>query len=243
MNRVLFALPVLSFLAVGCAAAIPAPEVSDPDSPEHAMPSEVDQDTSAPMSDASEKPSTSESERADVREPGDYVTFAFSGDYRKDKITLTERVVAKDASSITVDFAFKSAGEAETLRVKTATAGSKRGEVLAVEKVAKDGSTTPATRDAFEAKMAETVAVADSNDALVDEKATTLKVGSLEVPVTEATYRVRVGKKTGTLRTLTSEAFAWGDAGGSIVTADGKTIYKAELLEMGGDKRSASLDL
>jgi len=240
MNRVLFSLPILSVLALGCAAAIPAPEVQGPD--DMAMPSEVDQDSS-PLSDVTEKASASTTETADARAPGDYVTFAFSGDYRKDKITLTERVVAKDADSITIDFSFKDAANVDTLRVKTATTGKKRGDLVSIARVAKDGSTTPTTRDVFEARMAETVAVADSNDALVDEKETTLKVGSLEVPVTEATYRVRVGKKTGTLRTLTSEGFAWGDAGGSIVTTDGKTVYKAELLEMGGDKRSASLDL
>jgi hypothetical protein len=241
MKLALATLPVLALLA-GCTAIIPAPERPEEDV-DFGSPAEIDQDPTSPSHDASDKPSAANETATDGRAPGDFVTFAFSGSYRKAPLKLTERVIARDADSITIDFAFKDADKTDTLRVKTATTAAHRGEVLGVERVLADGSTKPSTREAFEAHIAETVAVADSNDALLDETVTKITVGKRDLSGTVATYRVKVGDKTATLRTFTADDFQWGDAGGEIKTADGKVFYKAELVDLGGDRRTASLDL
>ena len=165
------------------------------------------------------------------RQVGDYVTFTFSGSYRKAPLALTQRVVEKDASTITVDYVFSDKKMKDTLRVTTRITSR---DVVAVVRVAADGTTTAVDRAAFEAKIAETVAVADENEALVTEEPAKVSVAGSEVDATRSVYKVRVGKKAATLKTLVSESFAWGDLGGEIVTADGKVFYKAELGDAGG---------
>ncbi len=49
----------------------------------------------------------------------------------------------------------------------------------------------------------------------------------------KTSYRVRVGKKKATLRTVESEGFAWGDLGGEITAGNGKVLYRAEVVELG----------
>lgn len=215
-------------LAFGCAAPAVAPSAS----PRHDVasePVEVDQATSDDHAAASaEAPKQA---AADARQVGDYVTFAFSGAYRKAPLKLTQRVVDRSDSTITIDYTFSEPKKTETLRVKT-RAG--HGDLLEVVRVAADGSASPIAAGDFEARMAQTVAIADENEALIDESATTVRVGEAQVPAKRSTYKVRVGQKTGTLETTVSEAFAWGDLGGKITTSDGKTFFSAELVDAGG---------
>lgn len=177
----------------------------------------------------------------DGRRVGDYVTFAFSGSYRKTPLRLTRRVVARAGDSITLDYAFTEGHTTETLRV-TLAAGE-GGEARAVARVQADGSTVPATLETLEAKMAATAAFADENEALLDERRTTMTVGESEISATLSTYKVRVGKKAATLETTTAEGFAWGDLGGKITTTDGVVLFQAQLVDAGGPGSArASLD-
>ncbi|NUP11772.1 MAG: hypothetical protein HOW73_37470 [Polyangiaceae bacterium] len=180
---------------------------------------------------------------AESRKVGDYVTFSFSGAYRKEPLRLTQRVVARAADSITIDYSFTEAHKSDVLRVTVSTAKKTRGDVTNVEHVQADGSTAPATKADLETKMAATAAFADENEALVDERQTKVKVGDSEVTATQSRYKVRVGKKAATLETVTSDAFAWGDLGGKITTTDGKVLFHAELVDAGGPSSArASLD-
>ena len=179
-------------------------------------------------------------EQSDARAVGDYVTFGFSGSYRKKPLRLTQRVVAKAEGKLTVDYSFVEGKTTETLRVTTREAD---GAFLRAEQVAADGSVEPLDQQAFESKLASTVAVADENEALVDETALTVKVGAVELPVTKSTFSVRIGAKKATLETISGRSFPWGDVGGKITTSDGKVFFHAELLDMGGaQSRTASLD-
>jgi len=66
-------------------------------------------------------------------------------------------------------------------------------------------------------------------------------VGAQDLGVFQArqtSYRVRLGKRQATLRTVESAGFAWGDVGGDI-TADGKVLYRAEVVEAGHDDAAA----
>lgn len=218
-------------LVAGCAsqslspAAAPAPS----EAPAAEL-VEVDQG-SALEAQASPAAAGAATSARDQRQVGDYVTFAFSGAYRGAPLKLTQRVVDRGEGTITVDFTFTEAKKSETLRIKSRP---DHGDVIEVTRVAKDGSTSKASVAEFEAKMAQTVAIADENESLIDETATTVRVGQSDIPATKSTYKVRVGQKAGTLETTVSEAFAWGDLGGRIVTSDGKTFFAAELVDAGG---------
>jgi hypothetical protein len=182
------------------------------------------------------------SDDLDPRVIGDYVTFNFSGGYRKTPLRLTQRVVARNADRITIDYTFVEGNARTTLRA-TFGAAAKRGELLEIARVAADGSSTAATSADLEAKLAGTAAIADENEALIDERQTTVKVADSEIPATRSVYKVRVGNKPATLETTTSAAFHWGDLGGKIVTADGKIYFSAELVDAGGPSSArASLE-
>ena len=175
------------------------------------------------------------------RQPGDWVTFAFSGSYRKAELTLVQRVLAKEEGAITIEYAFTEGKKVETFRVTTRET---TGEFLRALSVAKDGTTEPTDQEAFETKLATTVAMADENDALVDETEIAVKVGNVDVPATKSTFAVKIDGKKATLETITSRAFAWGDLGGKLVANDGKVIFQVVLVDAGSSAgaRTAALD-
>lgn len=235
MSRVaLLSLALASSLAVACSSASTATKTAaDEVTTTHEEVREIDQASAEPTADEATVAST------DRRQIGDYVTFTFSGSYRKTPLVLTQRVVDKTAASIVIEYVFSDKKAKETLRVTT---DLKTNDVLAVARVAADGAAVDVERAVFEAKMAETVAVADENEALVTEEPAKLSVAGAEIDATRAVYKVRIGKKAATLKTLASEGFAWGDLGGEIVTADGKVFYKAELVDAGGSHATAMLE-
>lgn len=225
-------------LCAGCAsktAEIAA--VSHPQT--HEEPAEVDQATDESASADGATPATDTTPTAkstvdsDARRVGDYVTYSFSGSYRKDTLTLTQRVVDKGEGDITIDYTFKDKKGTETLRVVSSTKAGERGEILSVSRVAADGSSEPVDKAVFETRSLETTASADVNEAQLDESRTSVKLGDTTVQATKSTYRVRVGKKKATLETTASTDFAWGDLGGSIVATDGTVFYRAEVVDVG----------
>ncbi|MFO0547945.1 MAG: hypothetical protein U0271_06135 [Polyangiaceae bacterium] len=225
-------------LTVGCASK--TGEIAQSSHPQsHAEePTEVDQssDETAIAESAPAAPEAAKSTKTasnDPRRVGDYVTYSFSGSYRKDALVLTQRVVAKGDSDITIDYTFKDKAGTETLRVVSRTDAGQRGEVLSVARVAADGTSAEVDKSVFEARSLETAAAADVNEAQLDETQTSVKLGDTTVQATKATYRVRVGKKKATLETTASTEFAWGDLGGSIVASDGTVFYRAEVVDVG----------
>ena len=68
--------------------------------------------------------------------------------------------------------------------------------------------------DAYESLMARTALAADQNEALVGTEEVSVDVGGASVSAKQTTYRVRVGKRRATMRTLESASFAWGDVDG-----------------------------
>jgi len=223
-------------LMAGCASqplAASAPSKADSFDPNDAT--EVDQASKdSERGDASNPNGDLAADDGDQRRIGDYVTFAFTGGYRKTPLRLTQQVVARGADRITVDYTFAEAKSRDTLRATFGTAGAQRGELLEVARVAANGSTGAASRAEFDAKMAGTAAIADENEAMLDERQTTVRVGDSDIPATRSVYKVRVGTKAATLETTTSAAFHWGDLGGKIVTSDGKVYFQAELVDAGG---------
>ena len=240
MNRILLTLATASIFVVGCGRAAidqgaqaPAPahvekasasaEAKAPDAAKDEAAKDVGGETAAPATAA--------------REPGDFVVYRFTGSFRKAPLTLTEKVVARQDAILTIDFAAQEGDAKEELRVKFDEASPSHNEVVSVARLA-GGVEKPATVEAYEALMARTTLTADQNEAVIGTEDVTVDIGGSSVSAKRTTFRVRVGKQQATLKTLESSGFAWGDVGGEI-TAKGKVLYRAEVIEAGHDDGAA----
>jgi hypothetical protein len=167
-----------------------------------------------------------------ARKPGDFVVYKFSGSFRKAPMTLTEKVIAREGDAFLMNVTADDGATKRELKVKMGDAGEHKNEVLAVWKI-ENGKETASTVEAYEALLASTTLSADSNDAVLGSEDVKVSVGKDTVDAKRTSFRVRVGKKHGTLKTLESGAFAWGDLGGEITTDGGKLLYKAEVVDAG----------
>jgi hypothetical protein len=221
MNRILLS-ALVSMLAVGCGKAAVRTQAQAPEKPaaveEARAEAKATEEAAAPV----EKP----------REVGDYVVYRFSGSFQKAPVTLTERIVAREKDVLVVDFILEEGGKKQELRVKTSEAADTRGEVVSVARIEK-GKLVPATVDDYESLMAKTMLVADDNEGLVGVEEVTVELGGDALPAKSTTFRVKIGEKTATLRTVVSEKFPWGDVAGEIAAEDGSVIYRAEVVGVG----------
>jgi hypothetical protein len=244
MHRLLLSVATASMFALGCGraaldqgaasplAAAPAPARAEAaKAPAEAAQAAIGSEAapSAPATTA-------------ARTPGDFVVYRFTGSFRKAPLTLTERVIARRGAVLTVDFAATEGKDTQELRVRIDEASPTHNEVVSVARLSR-GVETPATVEAYEALMARTALSADSNDACTGTEEVTVDIGGAAVPAKRTTYQVHVGKHQATLRTLESTTFAWGDVGGEITAADGKVLYRAEVVEAGHDAAAARADL
>jgi hypothetical protein len=239
MNRILLSLATASIFALGCGRAALDQE---PATPVPSLPS-VEAKATAPAEAA--KPDVgidaepAAAPAAGARLPGDFVVYRFTGTFRRAPLTLTERVVARKGAILVVDFTASEGTSKHELRVRIDESSPTRNEVVSVARL-EHGVEKPATIEAYEALMARTALAADSNDALVGTEEVTVDVAGAAIPARKTTYRVRVGKREATMRTFESTTFAWGDVGGEITTANGKVLYRAEVVEAGHDDAAAT---
>ncbi len=222
MNRTHFCLATFSLLLGGCGrAALTAPEHATT-----AARTETRADAKTNAADATLASADG------ARKPGDFVVYKFSGSFRKTPLTLTEKVVAREGDAILLNVTADDGAQKRELKVKMGDAGEHKNEVLAVWKI-EGGKETPSTIEAYEQLLASTTLSADSNDAVLGSEDVKIAVGKNTVDAKRTSFRVRVGKKHGTLKTLESGAFAWGELGGEITTDAGKLLYKAEVVDAG----------
>jgi hypothetical protein len=248
MNRTLLTLATASILATGCgraaleqAAEAPAPIAQAPAThaahlslSDAALPAPADAAKAAPIDIAALAASAP---AAATRAPGDFVVYRFTGSFRKTPLTLTEKVVAKNGSLLTLDLAAQEGAARDELRVTIDEASPSHNEVVSVARL-EGGISKASTLEAYEALMARTALAADQNEALLGSEDVSVEVGGASVPAKKTTFQVRVGKKHAVMRTFESTAFAWGDVGGDI-TANGKVLYRAEVVETGHDDATA----
>ncbi len=231
MNRTLLTFAMASLLATGCARANLAPTAATPASARAAK--TLARDAAADAEKAA--PEAAASEAAEVtgaRKAGDFIVYRFSGSFRKAPLTLTERVIERRGALLTVDILAEVGETKRQLRVKIDEASAAKNDVVEVS-VIENGTETPASLEVYEALLAETSLAADENEAMLGAEDAMLDVGGAPLPVRKTSYRVRVGKKQATLRTVESEGFAWGDLGGEITAGNGKVLYRAEVVELG----------
>jgi hypothetical protein len=180
----------------------------------------------------------------ELRKPGDYAVYRFSGAFRKTPLLLTQKVVRVEGMLVTIDVKLSpdapAKSEPANLRVvfdRTPGAVREVAKVIRIEGEREE----LATLEDYEKLMAETVLVPDRNDEMIGTEVVSTRVGDKTIDCKKTSYKVAFGKKTAVMSTLTSEGFAWGDVGGEITGKDGKLIYRAEVVELGGPQtRSAS---
>lgn len=241
MNRILFPLAIASILATGCASA---PLAARTATSAHAKKATTRQlastATEGASADASPEATSKQEAAVDAspaadttaRKPGDFVVYRFSGSFRKAPLTLTQRVLDRSGSILTIDVKAESGDDRHELRVKLNDAADAKNEVLSVSRL-EGGVEKPASIDAYDALMAEATLAADQNEAFLGAEDVLVDISGAPLPCHKASYRVRIGKKQATLYTLSSDGFAWGDIGGEITAAGGKVLYRAELVEVG----------
>ncbi len=182
-----------------------------------------------------------------ARTPGDFVVYRFTGSFRKAPLTLTERVVAKKGALLTIDLAATEGHETQELRVRIDEdlAHPQRGGERGAPRARRGEASPPSrpTRQRLWRPAPRALPGADSNDACSGTEEVTVDIGGAAMPAKRTTYQVHVGKRAATLRTLESATFAWGDVGGEITAADGKVLYRAEVVEAGHDAAAARAEL
>lgn len=188
------------------------------------------------------------------RAVGDYIVYEFSGSFRKAKATLTERVVARTDATVSVlvtlseaaaeapakGKAAKAGPKTETLRVTFAEKNGARGEVLEVSRADGEGFTAAELGD-YDALVAKVTLTADDNEALLGEEESERTIAGEALACRTASYRVRVGKKIATLRTIETRDVAWGDVGGEITDEKGAVLFRAEVVKLGREAPAEGL--
>lgn len=233
MNRPFLFAAVTSLLAAGCGAGLDmnARAGRSQDASVKAA-AEGRREVAARAEGSTDEGRPSARDVVAARAPGDYVTYRFSGSFRKTPLLLTQRVVAREGDVLVVDMTLQDDRETESLRVRMSDAPSRRGEILSAAWL-DDGVERPATLAAYEAMMEKTTLAADENEAVLGSAAVSVDVGGATLACQETSFRVRIGKTRATMRTLQSDDFAWGDVGGEITTEDGRVLYRAELIDRG----------
>ena len=249
MNRILLTLATASIFVVGCGKAAldqealaptPALAAKADAKAADAKPAEDTAKADAAKAEIGAAEALAAAPARETRMPGDFVVYRFSGSFRKAPLTLTQKVVARTGAIVTIDLSLQDGGSKEALRVKIDESSPSRSDVVSVARL-EGGVEKAATLEAYEQLMTRTTLSADQNEALVGTEDVTVDVGGAAVSAKRTTYRVRVGKKQATLKTLESTGFAWGDVGGEITTTNGKLLYRAEVIEAGrGDAAKAA---
>lgn len=239
MNRILLTLATASIFVAGCGraaldheAASPAPALAAGEKFEPAAPAKK---TAAPATEEIGAAAAPAAPSPGARQPGDFVVYRFTGSFRKAPLTLSEKVVARNGATITVDLALTDGESKEEMRIRIDESSPTHNEVVSAARL-EGGAEKPATIEAYEKLMLKTTLSADANEALMGTEDVTVDVGGSAIPAKSTTYRVRIGKKTATLKTFESAAFAWGDVGGEIVGTNGKVLYRAQVIDTGHDQ-------
>jgi hypothetical protein len=177
------------------------------------------------------------SQSTDTRSVGDWVTTEFAANGRP--ITVQQRVLSRDGAASVVEVAIKDAGKTQTFRMRTQTTAAGE-QVLDVTKV-EGGIEHATTMATYEAALQKTVPTVDRNDGMIDVEPVTIDLGSRKIEAVRTTYKVVAGGKPATMSVIHSDAFAWGDLGGDIVTESGKKLYSTRVVEA-GDATAAVAD-
>ena len=164
-----------------------------------------------------------------LRQPGDFAVFRFTGAFRSQPLTVTQRVADRQGDTLLIDLSMDDGNSQTALRLRISDAS---GELLSVAKI-EGKALQPFGVAAYEELMQNALFPTESNDGLIGSEESVMPVAGRMLPVTKTSYRVRVDGEEATMNTLTSSSFSWGDMGGDIARADGTVLYRAELVDVG----------
>jgi len=172
----------------------------------------------------------------DARAVGDWIATDFVANGKP--ITVRQRVLSRDGAMSVTEVAIVDGKTTQTFRLRSET--TKSGEhPLDVTKVEK-GVEHASTMAAYEAALQKTVPNVERNDGTVDVEPVTLDVAGKKIDAVRTTYKVVAAGKPATMSVVHSDAFAWGDLGGDIVTDTGKTLYSTKVVDMGTATRAVA---
>lgn len=181
----------------------------------------------------SAKVAESDSAKVPERKVGDFFVHMISGSFRKHPALLTERVTAHEGDLWTIEYTVEDTTGTRGLR----TLVDGNGDVKRVIRLT-DGAEKPGTLADYEAMMAATSVIPDSNDGLQASTKGTCTVGPSELDCETKSYKVWLGDKEASLGITASAALPGQDLSGEITAADGTLIYRSELLEHGNEAES-----
>ena len=161
---------------------------------------------------------------------GDFHVYEYAGSFTKSPVTLTEQVIAREGDNLVVDFVLEEGQHMTALRARM----TDEGRVVAVSRIKDDGE-EPATIADYEAMVARTQIVPESNDSVVGTEHTSCMVGDEQVDCDVTTYTVSMGGKEAKLTVSRSDKVPGRDVGGSITAEDGTVLYSARLVERGNE--------
>ncbi|HEV8245827.1 MAG TPA: hypothetical protein VGP93_08660 [Polyangiaceae bacterium] len=170
------------------------------------------------------------SERGEAK-VGDFWVHRITGSFATQAMLLTERVVAKDEQDVAIEYTLEELQGTTKLLVWRDT---RTDQVLSVSRLV-DGKKQIASIADFDALIAKTTFVPDSNEGYVDRTLGTCLVGPNELDCETKSYRVRIGDREANLDVTHSDKIPGRDIGGEITTPEGEVIYRAELMETGHD--------
>lgn len=163
--------------------------------------------------------------------PGDYAVYQLSGSYRAEPATVVQRVVARRNGVLVLDVSIEEGSKSEVLRLRVDD-GARRGELLSVARL-RGGRLEPYGVGAYEARMAELVPAADTNEGELGSESEVLRMGTTPLFYLRTDYRVRIGNQRATMSTYGVTGFPGENLGGKLVTDDGTVVYHAQLVEFG----------
>lgn len=172
----------------------------------------------------------------DARGVGDWIATQFVTNGKP--ITVRQRVLSRDGAMSVTEVAITAGTSTQIFRLRSETtpAGEHPLDVTRVDK----GIEHATTMAAYEAALQKTVPNVERNDGTVDVEPVTLEVAGRKIEAVRTTYKVVAAGKPATMSVVHSDAFAWGDLGGDIVTDSGKTLYSTRVVDMGGGTRAVA---
>ena len=172
----------------------------------------------------------------DARGVGDWIATSFVTNGKP--ITVRQRVLSRDGAMSVTEVAITDGAKTQTFRLcsETTRAGEHPLDVTKVE----NGIEHATTMAAYEAALQKTVPNVERNDGTIDVEPVTLDVAGRKIEAVRTTYKVVASGKAATMSVVHSDAFAWGDLGGDIVTDTGKTLYSTKVVDMGGATRAVA---
>jgi hypothetical protein len=167
------------------------------------------------------------------RVPGDFIVYRFTGSHLESPVILTQRVVARKASTLVVDQVIDDGREPIHLRLRVRDISEGNNEIISVARVV-EGVQLPFGTATYEALMDRVLPPIEGTEQLLGSARAEVDVNGHVIECEKTAYRVHVGGQPAYLTVMQNPSFVWGDVGGEIRDGHGKLLYRAEVILVSG---------